>query len=177
MKRKISTIVGLGILIFFTMPFVAMFYISYADSIRPVPTQPTTTNVQPIQTRVYTTNELLAEANKLRAEKGVAPLKLDERLNQSAQWKADDMLEHQYYGHARDGYHGYEKIQELAPECGLSVSENLQWYNTGRSPFEWWITSEPHYEAIINEHYKLTGFGHVVQPDGTNTYVQHFCNI
>lgn len=150
--------------------------IAYAN--RPEPTQPSTTNTQPVKTRVYTTNELLAEANKLRADKGVAPLKLDERLNQSAQWKADDMKKHDYYGHVREGYRGYEKIRELAPECGL-VGENLAGTFPDGSPFydEGWVDSKAHYDAIIDSKYTHTGFGVMTEADGYKVYVQHFCSI
>mgnify|MGYP000851826311 FL=1 len=58
---------------------------------------------KPRAERIYTPEELLAEANRLRAEKGVAPLVIDERLNQSAQWKADDTKEFNYYGHVKPG--------------------------------------------------------------------------
>lgn len=132
------------------------------------------TTAQPVQ-KVYTPEQLLKEANKLRAEKSVAPLRIDERLNQSAQWKADDMRTYNYLGHVRDGYHGYMKAGELTPEC-LLTSENYEFSNTTASPFDWWVTSESHYEAIVNSTYDITGFGYALVGD-KYTYVQHFCDL
>lgn len=135
---------------------------------------------QPV-VHVYTTEELLAEANRLRAEKGVAPLRIDERLNQSAQWKANDMKEFNYFGHVRDGYNGAYKIYDLTrqpdgrSEC-LQASENLVGPSVYESPFVGWVKSKPHYEALVNSRYETTGFG-MVETDTQVLYVQHFCDL
>ena len=51
--------------------------------------------------------EMLELVNQERAKVGAAPLKLDERLNASAQEKADDMQNRDYYGHiSPDGTRG-----------------------------------------------------------------------
>ena len=142
-------------------------YIAYAN--RPEPPQP------PKQ-HIFTPEELLAEANKLRAEKGVAPLKLDPRLNQSAQWKADDMLASGNFTHINNGYHGAQKVFELAPECKWA-SENITGTGMAESPMEDWRTSEKHYLAEINADNDLTGFGVVKDSDSTFVYVQHFCDL
>lgn len=134
--------------------------------------------VKPVEPKIYTVDELLAEANRLGAEKGVAPLIIDERLNQSAQWKADDMKEFKYFGHVRDGYHGYQKVYELTgTECSYA-SENIekQGIEYTSSPFAWWITSKPHYAAIVDSQYEITGFGYALV-NGNYTYVQHFCDL
>ena len=135
--------------------------------------------VKPVEPKIYTVDELLAEANRLRAEKGVAPLRIDERLNQSAQWKADDMKEFGYFGHVKPGEtgtNGTQKAIDLVNHECMYVSENLQWGNNGNSPFTWWTTSEKHYTALINARYETTGFGYAYVK-GMNTYVQHFCDI
>lgn len=127
------------------------------------------------QTLIYSEASLLTQANKLRAEKGVPPLVLDERLNQSAQWKADDMQAFNYLGHVRDGYHGNAKGIELAPDC-IAVNENYEYSTTSASPYDWWVTSPPHYTALINPKYDTTGFGYALVGD-KHVYVQHFCDL
>ena len=132
---------------------------------------------KPSEAHIYTPEELLVEANKLRAEKGVAPLKLDPRLNQSAQWKADDMAVNNYFGHVLNGYHGYQKIIEQAPDC-TGVGENIEKQDISKnsSPFDWWVTSTPHYKAILNSENTTTGFG--IRKNGSAVlYVEHFCHI
>ena len=130
---------------------------------------------------IYTTTELLAEANRLRAEKGVAPLRIDDRLNQSAQWKADDMKEFNYYGHVKPGEtgtNGTQKAIDLVNHECMYVSENLDGTLLHESPFEneGWISSEPHYKAEINPRYDTTGFASV-QVGNQRYYVQHFCDL
>ena len=126
--------------------------------------------------KIYTVDELLAEANRLRAEKGVAPLTIDPRLNESAQWKAQDMADFDYFGHVRDGYHGWQKADELAPECMVSENIETQDISVKDSPFAWWVTSKPHYDAILADKYDSTGFG-IVNDNGKMLYVEHFCDL
>lgn len=143
-------------------------YIAYANQPKP-PQLP--------KQHIFTPEELLAEANKLRAEKGVAPLRLDARLNQSAQWKADDMAQYDYFGHIREGYHGYQKARELAADCKL-VGENIEKQSDDdiTSPVDWWKNSKPHFDAMINPANDLTGYGTAVHK-GIVIYVQHFCDM
>lgn len=129
------------------------------------------------ESHIYTPEELLAEANKLRAEKGVPPLKLDPRLNQSAQWKADQITKTGEFEHTYDGYHGYQKAKEMMPECKYA-GENLDQTDKNESPFEndGWISSNKHYSAEINPRYTYTGFASSIGT-GYRTYVQHFCAL
>ncbi len=131
--------------------------------------------------KIYTVDELLAEANKLRAEKGVAPLTLDPRLNESAQWKAQDMADYDYFGHVKpgetrnNGTHYYLDKYGSTSDCTF-VSENIEWSTDFSDPFSWWITSKPHYEAILDPIYDSTGFG-IVNDNGKMLYVEHFCDL
>lgn len=55
--------------------------------------------------------EMLELVNQERAKVGVAPLRLDERLNASAQEKADDMQNRDYYDHkSPDSIEGYSLV-------------------------------------------------------------------
>lgn len=136
------------------------------------------TTAQPVKT-VYTPNQLLIEANKLRAEKGVPPLVLDERLNQSAQWKADDMVKTGNQHISSDGVQGYSKVFLYAPSTCQWASENLADSPRFDNPYDkvdGWPTSVKHYEAILDTKYDLTGFG-VKVIDNNVYYVQHFCDL
>lgn len=138
----------------------------------------TNTTAQPVKT-VYTPNQLLAEANKLRAEKGVPPLVLDERLNQSAQWKADDMVKTGVNHVSSDGALGHLKINVYAPKVCKYISENIASNPKFDNPYDkvdGWPTSVKHYEAILDTKYELTGFG-IKVIDNNIYYVQHFCDL
>ena len=136
--------------------------------------------VKEVKQPLPTANEMLSLVNAEREKKGVAPLKIDERLNQSAQWKADDMKEFNYYGHVKPGEtrnNGNDIAYEYTNKECVNTSENLQWGGpSDYNPFDWWITSEKHYAAIVNPRYETTGFGYALV-NGSNTYVQHFCDL
>lgn len=121
-----------------------------------------------------TVDELLRLVNEERAKVSVAPLVLDERLNKSAQQKADDMLTRNYYEHVDpDGRHGYDIAHEYAPDICKKPAENLNMASNATIASDVvfsWATSESHYKAMVNEEFKYTGFG-----ISDNKFVQHFC--
>lgn len=120
--------------------------------------------------------ELLKLVNEQRAKAGVAPLKEDSRLDASAQIKSDDMLGSTYYGHMKDGiFVGQRYIDATGITCQLD-SENLDENSTAQAAVKAWVNSKPHFEAMINPKYTLTGFG-VSGPDKSGYYLftEHFC--
>lgn len=122
-----------------------------------------------------TVASLLQAVNEERTKVGVAPLVLDDRLNKSAQVKADDMVARNYFAHeSPDGKHGYAIAREYASDC-KSVSENIlddineQNFVTEGS-VQAWKTSPAHYTAMVDPKYSLTGFG-----ISGFKIVEHFC--
>lgn len=125
-----------------------------------------------------TVASLFAAVNAERAKVGIPALVLDERLNRSAQVKADDMRNRNYVGHIDpDGKHGYEYAREYASNiCMPHVSENL--ILDSRGPMvapthviiDAWISSELHYKAMVSQDYAYTGFG-----INKGLVVEHFC--
>ena len=122
--------------------------------------------------------EMLELVNQERAKVGVAPLKLDERLNASAQEKADDMISRNYRDHVSpEGIHGYELVfKHASGEC-RHAGENLAWrtnntVGTTRDAFNWWMNSELHRKAIQNPKYTKTG---IAIGSDNQVVVQHFC--
>lgn len=110
--------------------------------------------------------------NAERAKVGVAPLKLDERLNQSAQRKVDEMVAENHYGHLNlAGVHGYTYVSAFL-ECSYA-SENIN--NRARYSNDTvtsWMNSPLHRDAILDPRYDLVGFG-----VSGEYVVQHFCSL
>lgn len=167
----IYTIVGLLLLGTAILSFV--YLTRYTEA--PVQSQ----NVVSTQDTVEkpTATEMLRLVNIEREKAGVAPLVIDERLNASAQQKAEDMFTHNYNGHVDpSGRHGYDIAHEKAPDICMNPSENLYWGNSSLYPsssagaVEGWKTSPLHFKAMTNTKYTYTGFGIA----GTKI-VQHFC--
>lgn len=126
-----------------------------------------------------TSEELLRLVNEERAKVGVKPLEVDLVLQQSAQWKAEDMATRQYNAHEdpvtgkRNGLdylmaHGGDDL------CSY-ISENYYWarkYFSSNDAINWWLNSPSHKEAMLDKRYTKTGFG-----IAGNKVVQHFCIV
>ena len=127
--------------------------------------------------------EMLELVNEERAKVGVAPLKLDERLNASAQEKADDMQNRDYYDHkSPDGIEGYSLVFKHIPNKCRYASENLANIlipdSNSRNPISTWMSStKGHREAILDKDYDLVGFGISKDKYGNSLIVQHFCDL
>lgn len=118
-------------------------------------------------------DELLRLVNKERAKVGVAPLVIDERVQEAAQLKADDMLKNNYFDHVdANGKHGYTYVIDTGADCTYA-GENITWnthVNDSKTAVEAWVGSKSHYEAMIDAKYTTTGFG-----IADRKIVQHFC--
>lgn len=121
-----------------------------------------------------TKEDWLTAVNAERQRAGVPVLKLDPRLNASAQRKADEMvaegLDDTPHENAQ-GLHGYTYALEDA-HCSYA-SENLLWGShtkTISAGLHWWLESPPHRAAILDSQYQTTGFG-----ISGIFVVEHFC--
>jgi len=129
--------------------------------------------------------EMLELVNQERAKVGAAPLKLDERLNASAQEKADDMQNRGYYGHVSpEGTRGTLFVFKHMPSKCRYAGENLAEVSTTDSRFgssrftidNWMHSTKGHREAILDAKYSLVGFG--ISKQGYDLIVvQHFCEL
>ncbi len=129
--------------------------------------------------------EMLELVNQERAKVGVAPLRLDERLNASAQEKADDMQNRGYYGHVSpEGTRGTLFVFKHMPSKCRYAGENLAEVSNTDSKFgssrftidNWMHSTKGHREAILDAKYSLVGFG--VSKQGYDLIVvQHFCEL
>ena len=122
--------------------------------------------------------ELLTLVNAERARVGVAPLAIDERLNQSAQFKSDDILARNYFAHKdpiTGKNNGIAKGAELTGTVCSSIGENITdniYTNDSQTAVRAWRNSPPHYAAMIDPNNDTTGFGIA----GTKI-TQHFCQL
>ena len=141
-----------------------------------------TTTEQSKEVKLATPEEILTEVNQLRAEAGVSPVRLDERLNQSARLKVQDMIDNNYYAHENPttGKSGPTYIFSLMNECRTG-GENL--YTRGnnssaRQIITEWAMSEKHYSAIIDPGQDLIGYANAENSKTKSTYdVLHLCKL
>ena len=127
--------------------------------------------------------ELLQLANNERARYNAQALQVDPEVVGSAQYKAEDMANGNYFGHAdKSGTteNGMNKLHKDNPEC-RSWAENIEKIKDPTKPIssqrmmQMWIDSKTHHETLKNAKYTHTGFGIAISKDGTMYAVQHFC--
>lgn len=141
------------------------------------PTQP----VKKVDEPKATVESLLKSVNEERRKVGVQPLILDERLNKSAQAKSDSMMAERVLSHTdKNGKQGYTYIFDYVGDTCTYASENISLtreVNTSNTKIiDGWVGSKPHYEAMTDSKYTLTGFG--IAKDDISWYVtQHFCQL
>lgn len=180
-----KAIVITAILIQLTGVVGAVWLIANLNSQKPVETARAQTEPEKDKYKVGPPDaqEMLELVNQERAKVGVAPLKLDERLNASAQEKADDMQNRDYYDHkSPDGIEGYSLVFKHMPNKCRYASENLANIlipdSNSRNPISTWMSStKGHREAILDKDYDLVGFGIAKDKYGNSLIVQHFCNL
>lgn len=162
MKKKVM---------FLLLPLVAgiSFIVFQKDAVKPV---------QVVQEQAITVDEVFKLVNQERVKAGVPPLVLDERLNKSAQAKADDMKTNNYFEHVnpKTGVRGYTLIPIAEIGCvfqseNLSKEQNYN-YSDAATTVNGWLESTPHRKAMLDARYDLTGFG-ISGP----YVVEHFCDL
>ena len=110
--------------------------------------------------------EMLNIANKYRAERNIAPLKLCRELNNAAQKYANYMATENFFSHrGKDGSSFDERITKAGylwrkSATGGYVGENIAAGNKSvTSVMKSWKNSSAHYKNLINGNFTDVGFG------------------
>lgn len=142
--------------------------------------KPSNSVVQTITTEELTPEKILESVNKERAFAGVAPLKMDLRLQESSRLKCADMSDNEYYDHVNPmtGKHGYEYIQKnVSQQVYASENLNIGRFDTNDELVQSWMSSAPHKKAILDSKFNSTGISVCKTKLGTTLSVQHFAQI
>ena len=154
--------------------FLLGWIASYVLLLAPEPIiQPSTASVQSVQSELHDKYAYLYLLNQERADKGLDELKLNDKLNTSAQLKANDMKEFDYWAHDNPngttpwyffGLAGYEyrKSGENLAKC----------WSTPEKTVDAWINSPTHKENILGD-FTDAGFGSYYKGDCL-VVVNHF---
>lgn len=101
---------------------------------------------------------LLQALNGTRASKGLAPLRVDARLTQSARSHSADMLRRNYFAHG-----SFSARLRASGASGPVFGENLAW-GTGSS-VQWvvgsWLASPAHRAIMLRPGFRRVGIGTV----------------
>lgn len=119
---------------------------------------------------VITVDPMLKKINDIRGEAGLPPLVEDRRLSLSAEAKAKDLVDRDYWSHdTPDGQGFFNLVYEYSPDVS-AVGENLaRCYD---DPVPAWVASPGHYENMMAD-WKYWGSGSAAD-DRCNYIVNHF---
>ena len=127
-----------------------------------------------------TAEELLELVNAEREKVGVEPLTIDENVQKSAQLKADDFVNRDYYDHVVKGTEytlTHEMAQYVNKSCVNSGENIAADNNTSQEAHDDWMGSKLHRDAILSDKYQSIGIGVAREKDGDYYSVQHFCVV
>lgn len=121
-----------------------------------------------------TPQELLALTNKERINAGLPAIIDDQRLDTSAQQKADDEVANNYIAHVnpKTGMHGYEYLHAAYPECyqgAENLTENI-YVNDSQHAVNNWMNSPAHKAQLLSPRDISVGFG-----VSNDQIVAHYC--
>lgn len=122
---------------------------------------------------------VISATNAERVKYGFSPLGENEELNASAQAKAKDMLENQYFAHKSPNGLGVSDLAKAAGYDYIVIGENLALGNFegDSSLVKAWMDSPGHRANILNKDYKDIGVAVIYGSyEGKNVWlaVQHF---
>ncbi len=105
--------------------------------------------------------EVLALVNQRRAEHGLAPLTLDNRLVASAREHAVDMAQGRFCRHqGRDGSRARDRMRRNGYPYNNWAGENIICSRrSAEAMVQWWMQSPPHRRNILHAHFRHIGVG------------------
>ena len=120
---------------------------------------------------------VLVELNKIRAQHGLVPLKLNVKLSAAAVQHSQDMVAKGYFAHeSSDGSAFWKRVQRYYGSARYgywSVGENLLWSSPDVDPakaLELWMASPEHRANILTAKWREIGIAAVHVPSAPGTY-------
>jgi uncharacterized protein YkwD len=106
-----------------------------------------------------TKDGIIQETNKEREKRGLAPLKENKKLTNSAKAKSEDMFEKQYFSHDSPSGLGVGDLAEQAGYEFIIIGENLALgdFQNDDGLVQGWMDSPGHRENILNSQYQEIG--------------------
>jgi uncharacterized YkwD family protein len=129
---------------------------------------------EPVQGLSAEEQQMVNLINQERAKAGVAPLKVDLRMVQSARVKSKDMIDNNYFSHTSPTLGGFATlIRKYAPDYRY-LGENLAGNRSVQAAHTALMNSEGHRRNILNPNYTSIGIGIVNGGPYGKMFTQHF---
>jgi len=115
------------------------------------------------QTAQQEAEEMLDLVNGIRADRGIAPLRLNAELNQAAYDHSYDMASNDYFDHTGLNGSTFSERAIAAGYTGSPRGENIAAGNsTVANTFNQWLNSTGHLNNMLNSNSNEMGIGHAV---------------
>lgn len=114
-------------------------------------------------------NEVLAQLNDLRKKQGLQPLKMSERLMNSAMLRSAEIMV--YYDHKRPNGSEFTELLPPTGSCGENIAAG---HSLASDVMEGWTNSPGHYRNMTDDSFRTVGIGCFYQKDGEKYWVQLF---
>ena len=127
-------------------------------------------------------DKIQSQINDTRLENGTLPLKLNETLNLSAENKANDMCQKNYWAHSDPNGYKWNYFINLSGYSYSTIGESLaRGYTNEAELINAWVNSPKHFENMIDNRYNEMGLAIVscpgylgVEQDDGFIVVNHF---
>jgi len=112
------------------------------------------------QIEVFQPEQFLTLTNADRADRGIAPLVLNDQLNAAALAKAEDMAQKGYWDHFRpsDGKAPWDFIKENGYSYKVAGENLAKGYRTPNGITSAWMNSPAHKANLLSAKYQEVGF-------------------
>ncbi|HEY3782672.1 MAG TPA: CAP domain-containing protein [Fimbriimonadaceae bacterium] len=122
--------------------------------------------------------KVLELTNRERAKAGLGPLALADRLSNSAEWKAEDMADRNYFDHADgNGRDFVDRADQYGYGDWTYLGENIAaGQRTPEEVVAEWMASPGHRKNILKPQFKEIGLGYADDPHSSykRYWVQEF---
>ena len=122
--------------------------------------------------------KVLELTNKERARNGLSPLVLADRLSTSAEWKAEDMADRNYFDHADGAGRDFvDRAEQYGYADWTFLGENIAaGQRTPEEVVAEWMASPGHRKNILKPQFKEIGLGFADDPHSSykRYWVQEF---
>ncbi len=120
-------------------------------------------------------SQVVALVNQERAAQGLSALKINTKLSQVAELKAEDLRDLGYFSHTSPTYGSPFDMMKQFGISYTSAGENIaKGQKTPDSVMNGWMNSQGHRENILNANYTEIGVGYVTDRNGGTYWVQMF---
>jgi hypothetical protein len=107
---------------------------------------------------VVTSSELVDMANQERINRGLEPLKINDKLIQAAQQKAQDMIKNNYFAHTSplgtSPWYWFDRVGYNYVAAGENLAKN---FTDSKYLHTAWMNSPSHRDNILNSKYQEVG--------------------